>query len=134
VDFILSFVINRQGLILDGHTLEEALTLIDGNCSPQPLGYMVNCAYPSFIQADAEPQSVLSRLIGYQANGSSLDHAELDGAEGMLADDIIDWAGRMIELNRRFGIKILGGCCGTTSDHLQALVSLAAGKAGPAVF
>jgi len=123
VDFIVSFVINRQGLILDGHTLEEAFALIDENCSPQPLGYMINCAYPSFIQADAEPQNVFSRLIGYQANGSSLDHAELDRAEGMLADDITDWAGRMIELNRRFGVKILGGCCGTTSQHLQALVS-----------
>jgi S-methylmethionine-dependent homocysteine/selenocysteine methylase len=129
VDFIVSFVINRQGLILDGHTLEEAFTVIDENCSPPPLGYMINCAYPSFIQADAEPQKVLSRLIGYQANGSSLDHAELDGAEGMLADDITDWAGRMIELKRRFGIKILGGCCGTTSQHLEALVSLAAGQA-----
>ena len=128
VDFIVSFVINRQGLILDGHTLEEAFAVIDGGCSPQPLGYMVNCAYPSFIQADSEPQSVFSRLIGYQANGSSLDHAELDNAQGMLADDINDWAERMIRLNQRFGIRILGGCCGTTSEHLQALVSLASGK------
>lgn len=134
VDFIVSFVINRQGCILDGHTLAEAFQIIDEGCRPQPLGYMVNCAYPSFIQADSEPQNVFSRLIGYQANGSSLDHAELDNADGMLADDLSDWAGRMTALNQRFGIKILGGCCGTTSEHLKALVNLAPGKAGKSGF
>lgn len=129
LDVVISFVINRQGRILDGHPLAEAFSIIDRGCSPRPLGYMINCAYPSFFQASSEPEEVFQRLIGYQANGSSLDHAELDKAQGLLADDIADWAHRMIELHARYGITILGGCCGTTSEHLEALVGLASGKA-----
>jgi methionine synthase I (cobalamin-dependent) len=38
------------------------------------------------------------------------------------SDDISDWGPRMIELNKRFGIKILGGCCGTRLEHLQYII------------
>jgi homocysteine S-methyltransferase len=80
---------------------------------------MINCAYPSFLNAHEQPKSILSRLIGYQANASSLDHLQLDGAGALQKDDISDWGNLMIALNRSFGIKILGGCCGTNHEHLQ---------------
>jgi S-methylmethionine-dependent homocysteine/selenocysteine methylase len=80
---------------------------------------MINCAYPSFLNPDSQPASVLSRLIGYQANASSLDHRQLDGAVNLQADDVSDWGRLMITLNRKYGVKILGGCCGTSDKHLQ---------------
>jgi methionine synthase I (cobalamin-dependent) len=46
----------------------------------------------------------------------------LDAAESLQAEDVSDWGKRMIDLNRKFGLKILGGCCGTGVDHLQYLV------------
>ena len=82
----------------------------------------VNCAYPSFLNADRQPQSVLSRLIGYQANASSLNHSQLDGARMLQANAISEWGTLMIELNQKFGIKILGGCCGTNRQHLEFIV------------
>jgi S-methylmethionine-dependent homocysteine/selenocysteine methylase len=120
--YIISFVINKSGDILDGKSLEQAFGEIDAACNRPPLGYMINCAYPSFLEADKQPQSVLGRLLGFQANASSLDHAELDGADTLQADEIPDWGNRMIALNRKFGIKILGGCCGTSYKHLKYLV------------
>ena len=30
----------------------------------------------------------------------------------------------MIELNEKYGIKILGGCCGTNGDHLMYISKL----------
>jgi methionine synthase I (cobalamin-dependent) len=83
---------------------------------------MLNCSYPSFLKAEEQPDTVISRLIGYQANASSLDHSDLDEAGELHADDISDWGERMIELNRRFGLKILGGCCGTRLEHLRYIV------------
>jgi S-methylmethionine-dependent homocysteine/selenocysteine methylase len=83
---------------------------------------MINCAYPSFLNAHKQSQSALSRLIGFQANASSLDHSKLDGAGTLQADDIPDWGNLMIELNRKFGVKILGGCCGTSHKHLEYIV------------
>jgi methionine synthase I (cobalamin-dependent) len=29
----------------------------------------------------------------------------------------------MLALNREYGVKILGGCCGTGPDHLKCLVA-----------
>jgi hypothetical protein len=57
---------------------------------------MINCAYPSFLNAHQQPASVLPRLIGFQANASSLDHAQLDGAATLRADALSDWGDRMI--------------------------------------
>ncbi len=122
IPFIISFVINREGKILDGSSLEDAFSEIDAECSRLPLGYMINCAYPSFLKAEEQPASVLSRLIGYQANASSLDQCDLDGAENLEADDVSEWGDLMIELNKRFGVKILGGCCGTSTEHLEYIV------------
>ena len=120
--YIISFVINREGKILDGNSLEHAFQEIDTACSRQPLGYMINCAYPSFLHAEKLPRSVLSRLIGYQANASSLKHLQLDGAGALQTNDIHDWGNLMIELNKKYGIRILGGCCGTGYEHLQYIV------------
>ena len=122
IPYILSFVINRNGCILDINSLEHAFAEIDAACSRPPLGYMLNCSYPSFLKAEEQPDTVISRLIGYQANASSLDHSDLDEAGELHADDISDWGERMIELNRRFGLKILGGCCGTRLEHLRYIV------------
>ncbi|KYK22166.1 hypothetical protein AYK25_07430 [Thermoplasmatales archaeon SM1-50] len=120
--YIISFVINRDGKILDGNTLESAFHEIDSACDPAPTGYMINCSYPSFLNVDKQPGSIFSRLIGFIANASSLDQSELDRATTLKADDISDWGNRMIELNKKYGVKILGGCCGTNREHLKYIV------------
>lgn len=122
IPFIISFVINRQGRLLDGSNLEHAIREIDAASGRPALGYMINCAYPSFLNPHQHPKETLSRLIGFQANASSLDHAQLDGAEALQADDLSDWGDLMIALNKKFGVKILGGCCGTTREHLEYIV------------
>lgn len=122
VPYVISFVIDRQGRILDGTSLERAVAAIDERAARPPIGYMVNCSHPSFLDAPNQPRSVFSRLIGYQANASSFDHAQLDGAGDLQADDLAEWGNLMIELNRTYGVKILGGCCGTSDRHLQYIV------------
>ena len=32
------------------------------------------------------------------------------------------WGDEMLILNQRYGVAILGGCCGTTDEHLQYIV------------
>jgi len=130
VPYVISFVIDREGKVLDGTSLEEAFRTIDGAVSRPPLGYMVNCSYPSFLKAGEQPRSVLSRLIGYQANASSFDHAQLDGADALQAEDVSAWGDLMVELNRTYGVKVLGGCCGTTDEHLRYIVRHLGDKRG----
>ena len=61
------------------------------------------------------------RLIGIQANSSSKDHAQLDGAEELQQDPLSDWGREMLQLNKEYGVKILGGCCGTDHTYLRYL-------------
>ncbi|HKJ65950.1 MAG TPA: hypothetical protein VJ969_11145 [Desulfopila sp.] len=60
-------------------------------------------------------------MIGIQANSSSLDHSELDGSEILHRDDLQHWGESMLRLNHDYGVKILGGCCGTDNSYLRFL-------------
>jgi S-methylmethionine-dependent homocysteine/selenocysteine methylase len=97
IPYVISFVINREGTILDGNSLEHCIGEIDTACSEPPLGYMINCAYSSFLNADKQSKSVLSRLIGFQANASSLDHAELDGSATFQVEELSDWGNHIVD-------------------------------------
>lgn len=122
--YLVSFVINPQGRVLDGTKLADAIDTIDRAASRRPpLGYMVNCAYPSFLDMATLPQAVRDRLWGYQANASSKTPTALNGSRTRQMDDIGDWAKRMAALHRQWGVKILGGCCGTGHEHLQRMVA-----------
>ena len=120
--YVISFVINRKGTLMDGHLLIDAISSIDKLTNVNPLGYMINCAYPSFLNANSQPEEIFSRLIGYLANASSLDQCELDNAQELQSESISEWGAEMCKLNKDYGIKVLGGCCGTGAAHLQYIV------------
>ncbi len=122
VPYFISFVINRRAEVLDGTSLAKAVQHIDNRVTRPPLGYMINCAYPTFICPDEQPAELFKRLIGIQANSSSKDHDQLDEAATLQQDDISHWGNNMLRLNTEFGVKILGGCCGTDETYLQFLV------------
>ena len=122
VPAIISFVIDRNARVLDNTPLMDAIKTLDDNLTAAPLGYMVNCVYPTFICAERQPADLFERLIGIQANSSSLDHAHLEGASVLHQDDLQHWGENMLRLNTEYGIKILGGCCGTDDTYLQYLV------------
>ena len=120
--YIISFVIDSSGFVLDGTSLWDAVQRIDSATGQEPLCYMVNCSYPTFLRAKDQPRALFTRLLGYQANSSALSHSELDGSDQLEAEDVAEWAEEMLHLNREYGVKILGGCCGTNNAHLLRLV------------
>ncbi len=123
IPYIISFVISRDGKVLDGTTLDAAIQFIDKNTQHPPLGYMVNCVHPSFLCPNTQTTKVFKRLIGFQANASSLDHCDLENAGELHTDDIAEWGELMLNLNANYGMKILGGCCGTNIEHLRYLIT-----------
>jgi len=122
IPYIISFIISRNGYVLDGTDLNVAVDMIDSETNQNPFGFMVNCAYPTFLCAEKQPKKLFNRLIGYLANASSLDHCNLDGANQLETENVSHWGDEMLVLNRSYGLKILGGCCGTGNEHLQYIV------------
>lgn len=121
IDYIISFVISRDGMILDKTNLIDAIQFIDNSVKNIPIGYSVNCAHPSFLCADKQPKELFGRFIGYLANSSDLDHCDLDNSDKLHVDDVANWGNEMLKLNNEFGVKILGGCCGTDATHIDYL-------------
>lgn len=128
VPYIISFVIGSDGRVLDGTSLWDAVHRVDASTGTQPLCYMVNCSYPTFLRAKEQPVDLFTRLLGFQGNSSALSHSELDGSAQLEAEEVADWAGEMLRLNRAHGVKILGGCCGTGDAHLLHLVGANHGR------
>lgn len=122
IPYIISFVIHRNGMIMDGHSLQEAMATIDSQTHISPLGYGVSCAYPTFLCPEQQPDQVLQRLICFQGNGSSLDHNQLDQSPVLQSNPVADWAQHMSRLHLDYGIRMLGGCCGTQEAHLESLL------------
>lgn len=122
----MSYVVKSDGRILDGTFLGDVVECIDGlGCDP-PLFHMANCIHPAnFARAlgrdENAPLVASGRLIGLQANASLLGPDELDGRAEIDADDPVRWAGAMAALRDEYGIKVLGGCCGTDEGHIRRL-------------
>ena len=119
--YIISFVIGADGKVLDGTELHSAIAYVDAKTTTKPLGYFINCSYPSFLNLETLPQVPPGRLIGLQANASSLSHAQLEGSKELKSESVSQWGNLMVQLNKDFGVKVLGGCCGTDGKHLKYL-------------
>ena len=106
--------------------LAAAISAIDRQVTPRPLGYMANCTHPTVL-AQALRQSynasamVRSRLLGLQANTSTKSPEELDGAVALETEAADSLAEKMAAVHTEFGLKIWGGCCGTDHRHIRAM-------------
>jgi S-methylmethionine-dependent homocysteine/selenocysteine methylase len=128
-DYVISFVIRDNGKLLDGTLLTDAIKIIDDSVSTPPLFYLTNCIHPevlhkSFINLKDDDDILKKRLFGIQANASSKSPEELDTLENLDADSPANWAIGMVDLNKKYNLKILGGCCGTDARFISSIVEL----------
>ena len=122
VPSIISFVLRPDGTLLDGTRLADAIERIDEATDNPPIGYLANCIHPS-IFARALAASPSDRMIGLQANTSALSPEELDGSSELHGADPEEFADAMLAVRDRFGLTLLGGCCGTDARHLAAVAA-----------
>ena len=126
IPYIISFTIQKDGRLIDGTAIHQAIEAIDSAVHRKPLCYMANCVHPLIaLQALLQPMNCTSlvreRFLGLQANTSPLSFAQLDGAKELQCAEPEDFANDMLRLKREAGIKILGGCCGTDNRHIEAM-------------
>lgn len=124
VPYIISFTIQKDGRLIDGTTIHDAVTSIDRAASPKPVCYMTNCVHPiivreALLQPFNRTDPVQSRFLGIQANTSPLSYAELDGSADLKCSEPNAFAEDMAALRSVSQIKIFGGCCGTDNRHME---------------
>ncbi len=122
--YIISFTVERNGRLIDGTAIADAIDYIDGRTENNPACYMANCVHPTLLrEALLQPwndtEQVRTRFQGIQANTSPLPFAALDGAAELQCSDPADFSQEMVRLREVADIRIFGGCCGTDNRHME---------------
>ena len=126
IPYIISFMIRKDGCLMDGTTLSNAIKLIDEQVSPKPICYMTNCIHPTNLKLALNNSKnintlQLERFSGIQANASILSPEELNNCNVLQQDDFDVIIDEMLSLQKQFDLKIIGGCCGTNDDFIEKL-------------
>lgn len=126
IPYIISFMIQKDGCLLDGTVLSEAIQIIDKQVIPNPICYMANCIHPTnLIQAISNEKNknspYLKRFKGIQANTSILSCEVLENCNTLQQDDFNNIVEEMYFLQQKFDFKIFGGCCGTNDKFMESL-------------
>ncbi len=123
---VVSFVLTVSGALLDGTPLEQAMAEVDEAAERPPVGYWINCTHAGTALAGlrrASARGELRRLLGIQANASPLDTRDFAQARDFANEAPELFAESLPALRREFGLRVLGGCCGTRASHLEALAT-----------
>jgi homocysteine S-methyltransferase len=113
--FMMSFTV-QDGRLLDGTALESVIPEVIG-CNP--LALLLNCRSCAEISKNLPLlQSLFHGITGAYGNGPGHPDDELGWyiAEGGI-EEYVEAAKHWIQL----GVRIIGGCCGTTPEHIRAI-------------
>lgn len=127
--YIISFMIRKDGRLLDGTTIHDAIKIIDFKTTNKPLLYMTNCVHPTVLNMALShdfnrTDLVRKRFKGIQANTSPLSPEELDNSQDLKTSDAKEFAEEMFKLYKKFNIKVFGGCCGTDNTHMNEMAKI----------
>ncbi len=112
---IVSFSILAEGTLRSGETLAQA---VDALAPEQPLALLINCAPLPWI---AEQLPVLQQSglpFGFYPNFGAPSANPAAAWENPLQP--LEFANLLCREARK-GARLLGGCCGTTPEHIQQL-------------
>ena len=126
IRYSLSFVIRGDGSILDGTPLADAVAQIDDETEHPPTCYQVNCVHASVYRAAliglaATAPEAAVRITGLDANTSAKSPEELEGLEELDTEAPEDFGEQVWALHGETGATYLGGCCGSSTAHIEAL-------------
>jgi homocysteine S-methyltransferase len=123
LEYTIGFKLDDSSRLLDGHNLDEAILEIDATTQRKPIGYLVYCTHASVMFQLNPMNPAYRRVIGVKANASNLSAEELVSSEKAIADSPEIFGNELHDLKDQFHLRILGGCCGTSAKHLEAILT-----------
>ena len=110
----------RDGRLIDGTFIHDAIDAIEKETSTRPLCYMANCIHPDILhQALLHPRNdtplVRQRFQGIQANAANLSPEELNGCEHLISSPPEELADRLMTLLWDFPLKICAAAALTSN-------------------
>ena len=121
-------ITETDGHLPDGNYLGDLIEQTDEATGSAPLFYMVNCVHPTHLRPTLDKAALngeqwLGRFRGLRANASCKSHEELDNSPELDRGDIHELAKDLADMKEKFGLHVVGGCCGTDHEHLAAIAN-----------
>lgn len=125
IPFIISFVVNEHGVLLDGTSIQRA---VEETHLPGRVAVSLNCRpVDTLLSAFDALKACYHGNIGLYPNG----FGHPDDEQGWVFEENSDGIERFLQVCQSWhdkGVKIIGGCCGTTPEYIQALARNFSGK------
>ena len=125
IPFVTSFVCDEKGFLLSGENYLDLQAFVE-RCSPMAIS--INC---STLYTTIQALDRLSKLTGvplgaYPNIEDRSDPHCCDKDGGYIRTNIStqQFLEFMFESSSRYGLSLLGGCCGSTPNYIRALRSL----------
>lgn len=123
---IASFVLGASGETVHGWSARQILDRLEGDRAVDAVGF--NCGTgPSHLLATLREVDLGGRLIAVSPNAS---YPELIDDRIIYSQNPSYFADTMQQIHAR-GVQLLGGCCGTTPDHIRLLAGQLTGQGTP---
>lgn len=119
IEFAISLLCKNENELFSGESLKETVSLIE-KYSPSAL--LINCIHPSKAESIIISLRQMTRLpLGVYCNIGNPDYTEGSPLEKTVSEDeYVVFANHWKEL----GVRIIGGCCGTTPEYIKRLSAL----------
>jgi homocysteine S-methyltransferase len=125
IPVVISFTVEVDGRLPSGHTLKDAIELVDAATSSGPVYYMINCAHPTHFDHVLQSDNMSAwadRIHGVRANASRMSHSELDNCEVLDDGNPSELGHEYADLKKKLTfLNVMGGCCGTDHRHLGSI-------------
>ena len=113
VPLMVSVTLTEQGNLLSGHTTDIVWQMIR---HAKPLSFGLNCGF-GFERA----AELIMKLQDIPTHISLYPNAGLPDLDGKYTESCIDFHKRATVLAKEGRINLIGGCCGTTPEHIQTI-------------
>ena len=113
VPLMVSVTLTEQGNLLSGHTVDIVWQMIK---HAKPLSFGLNCGF-GFERA----AELIMKLQDIPTHISLYPNAGLPDLDGRYTESCIDFHKRASVLAKEGRINLIGGCCGTTPEHIQTI-------------
>ncbi len=117
VPFLVSVTIEKNGTMLLGTDITAALAAVEPF---GPAAFGINCATgPEMMEEHIHELSLHSPFpILCRPNAGMPENV---GGRSVYSLSPAEFASRLVGFVEQFGVAFVGGCCGTTPDHIKAL-------------
>ncbi|HMQ16723.1 MAG TPA: homocysteine S-methyltransferase family protein, partial [Phycisphaerae bacterium] len=123
--FVVNWVLNQKGAVLSGDPLEGAVRAVEPF---DPLALGLNCIPPAGLTRQLSGLRACTRrpLIAYAHIGNPEPIMGWSFSESVTPDEYAAHARTWVNL----GATVVGGCCGTTPEHIAAVSAALGGRDG----